>query len=228
MEWFIPIQRLEVGKIHVGGLVRGIKPLAPLAYMDGSLFLPNLNILLPVLRVSEYDSETGKLQLDVSDSLQTGSKLLALQETLLGAVFLKQQEWFGTNDWSLEHLHALFQPFLDRNTLHLYCPQQAAASGSGGAAANNERRNNHSFIEIWKDGVWHKGMQPGLLTKGSLCRIALRLQGISFQNHAVSGKWTGRFRIQHRIVSILHVPAAALKSSAAELKYLLPLDSKRY
>jgi hypothetical protein len=194
MEWLLPIQKMEVAKVHIGGLNRGIKLMAPLAYMDGSFCMPHLNLLLPPLTVKEYDPHTGKLLIQISDSLLTSSKLLALQETLLGAVYLQQRNWFSTSFRTPDEIRTYFQPFLDRDVLHLYCPmivQEKKAPGAG-------------QIEIWKQNIWHKGVKPGLLQKGDFVRIALRLQGLSFQSQNGTSEWTGRFRIQHKIISILH------------------------
>ena len=60
MEWSVPIQKLEVSKVHVGPLQKSPKPLTPLAYMDGPFILQNLNILLPPLAVQLYDEQSGK------------------------------------------------------------------------------------------------------------------------------------------------------------------------
>lgn len=42
----------------------------------------------------------------------------------------------------------------------------------------------------------------GLVT-GAHVRIACKIQGVSFHKHPVTGVWTGKFRLQHRIQSIL-------------------------
>jgi hypothetical protein len=194
MEWLLPLQKMEVGKVHVGNLNRGTKLMAPLAYMDGSFSMPHLSILLPPLPVKEYDPNTGKLLIQLSDSLMTSSKLLALQETLLGAVYLQQRNWFSQSQRSPEEIRSFFQPFLDRDILHLYCP----------VVVQDKKTPGGNQIEIWKKNVWHKGVRPGLLQKGDVIRIALRLQGLSFQSQNGLTEWTGRFRIQHKIISILH------------------------
>jgi len=51
MEWCVPLQKLELGKIHHGGLVTRVnrekKPMVPLSYIDGQVTMPVLTILLP-------------------------------------------------------------------------------------------------------------------------------------------------------------------------------------
>lgn len=185
MEWTIPIQKVEVNKLHVGPLQKTMKPLTPLSYADGPIVFQNLNLLLPPLTVKDYDSSSGRLLLSLSDSPQTAAKLLALQETLLGTVFINQKLWFPGSSRSREQLQLCFQPFVENTCLHLYCPLQT-----------QEKRHS---ISIWKDGSWKRLTVAGLLQKGDSIRVALRLQGISYQIDAASGQWTGRFRVQHKI-----------------------------
>jgi hypothetical protein len=87
-------------------------------------------------------------------------------------------------------IQALFQPFLENDSLHLYCPLQT-----------QEKRHS---LHIWKEGEWKRLVVAGLIQKGDSVRVALRLQGISFQLHPTSLSWTGRFRVQHRIFSLYH------------------------
>jgi hypothetical protein len=176
---------VEVSKLHVGPLQKTMKPLTPLSYADGPIVFQNLNLLLPPLTVKDYDSASGRLLLSLSDSPQTASKLLALQESLLGTVFANQKLWFPGSNRSKEQLQLCFQPFVENTSLHLYCPLQT-----------QEKRHS---ISIWKDGSWKRLTVAGLLQKGDSIRVALRLQGISYQIDAASGVWTGRFRVQHKI-----------------------------
>ena len=191
MEWSIPIQKLEVSNIKTGLLQKSLKPLTPLSYIDGPFSLQHLNILLPPLTIKEYDVQTGKLVLNLQDSLQTYQKLSALQDTLLQAVFQNQRQWFSESSRSREQIHAFFQPFLENTNLHLYCPVQS-----------QEKKH---FLHVWKQGSWNVLSSPGVcIEKGDTIRVALRLQGISYQMNQSSGTWTGRFRVQHRIFSIYH------------------------
>ena len=190
MEWSIPIQKLEVGKVTTGALQRNTKPLTPLSYKDGAFDLQHLNILLPPLSVKEYDIQTGKLILNLSDNLQTSAKLSALQETLLSTVYHQQRLWFGDSNRSREQIQTFFQPFLEQALLHLYCPLQT-----------QEKKH---FLNIWKGGKWQRLLAPDLIQKGDIIRVGLRMQGISFQMNPTTNVWTGRFRVQHRIFCIYH------------------------
>jgi hypothetical protein len=188
MEWCVPLQKLEVAKIKPGALQTIHKPLTPLSYSDGPFSLQHLNVLLPPLSIKEYDTQTGKLVLTLSDS--TLAKVSALQETLLGMVFQNQKLWFPDSNRSYEQIQMLFQPFVESNGLHLYCPLQT--------------QEKKFFFYAWKDGAWTKLTSPGILQKGDFIRVALRIQGISYQMNQTSGSWTGRFRIQHRILCMYH------------------------
>lgn len=192
MEWTIPIQKLEVTKIRVDPLQKNMKPLTPLSYADGPIVFQNLNLLLPPLKIYDYDSTTGKLLLSLSDSSATAAKLLALQESFLSAVYANQRTWFPESNRTKEQIQRLFQSFVENTLLHLYCPLQV-----------QEKRH---MISIWRDGEWKRLSSPGLLQKGDSIRVALRLQGISYQLDTASGIWTGRFRVQHKIICIYHCP----------------------
>ena len=63
--------------------MNGVKPLAPLYYMDGETHFPSLSILLPALVVKIYEPNTGKLVLSLRDSAASTNKLQALQASLL-------------------------------------------------------------------------------------------------------------------------------------------------
>lgn len=185
IEWTIPIQKLEVNKIQVGSLQKTQKPLTPLSYSDGPIVFQNLNILLPPLTIKEYDSTTGKLVLSLTDTAATAAKLLALQDSLLNTVYSNQKNWFPESVRTREQIQTYFQSFVENTLLHLYCPLQT-----------QEKRHT---IYIWHSNEWKKLTSAGLLQKGQSIRVALRLQGISYQMNPTSGLWTGRFRVQHKI-----------------------------
>lgn len=192
MEWTIPIQKLEVTKIHVGPLQKSLKPLTPLSYTDGPIVFHNLNLLLPPLLVKDYDAGTGKLLLQLSDAPATAAKLHALQDTLLTAVYTNQKVWFPESARTRDQIQQFFQPFIEHTTLHLYCPLQT-----------QEKRHT---IHIWRDDAWKKLTTTGLLQKGESIRVALRLQGISYQVDPTTDTWTGKFRVQHKLSCIYICP----------------------
>jgi hypothetical protein len=188
MEWTIPLQRLEVSKVNVGTVRYGDKPMAPLAYFDGPIHMPSMNILLPPLVVKEYEPHTGRLRLSLENMTQTSQKLSALQDTLLSLVFSKQSSWFPGSRRTAEELRSLFQPFVESQSLHLYCPSNLTGS---------------SGISFW-NGSWKRGVDPHSIQKGDVLRVGFRIQGISFQQNQLQDLWTGRFRLQHKILYIFH------------------------
>ena len=106
MEWAIPLQKLEVGKIQIAKLQDYEKSIVPLGYFDGTYTFPFLNILLPTLTVEQFEPSNGKLILRVDTQ---EAKLLALQSSLLNAVYIQQTSWFPDTNFSLEELKALFK-----------------------------------------------------------------------------------------------------------------------
>ena len=122
MEWAVPLQKIDVNKINVGQIRYGEKPLAPLAYYDGPIHLPSVNILLPALLVKDYDPQTGRLKLAIQDKSDVLHILSSIQETLLKIVFQKQTEWFPGSRKTSEELHVFFQPFVENSIINLYCP----------------------------------------------------------------------------------------------------------
>lgn len=195
MEWCIPLQKLEVGKIQLGKLMnrpaREKKPVAPLAYIDGQVTMPVLTILLPHLTIDSYNPINGRLELQIDSSWISG-KLMAIQTTLLEAICVHQSSWFGANHFSQEEILRFFQPMIENGKLHLYCPSTL-----------QEKKKGQTGIRIWKEGNWIEGVRPGFLVQGQRVRVALQIQGISLQLGVDSNEWTGRSRLQHRILGIL-------------------------
>jgi hypothetical protein len=191
MEWTIPLQKLEVSKVNVGAFLHGTKPLVPLAYIDGQIQFPSLNILLPPLTVKCYDPQTGKLDVSLKESPAALQKLLALQKTLFQLVVNQQNNWFGRQSKSQEDLSSLFQPMIENDILHLYCP-----------VTIQEKRTGAECILVYTSKTHTKGVRPGHIQPGNTIRVAFRLQGISFHNNPLNGQWSGKFRFQHKILGI--------------------------
>ena len=118
MEWSIPLQKLEVGKVQIGEIQHNEKSLVPLAYFDGQNNFSNLNIFLPKLKVEEFDENSGKLVISLSDNKTCDAKLNALQSTLLGAVFIQQRIWFPDTFYIHESLNNSFKPIVSNGLLN--------------------------------------------------------------------------------------------------------------
>jgi hypothetical protein len=156
-----------------------------------------VNILLPPLLVKDYDPQTGRLKLSIQDNTAVLHTLSSLQETLLKIVFQKQSEWFPGSRKTSEELHVFFQPFVENNIINLYCPSAVTGNIS---------------IPIWKDKGWSKGVTVGSIVKGDMIRVGLRIQGISFQHNLEADIWTGRFRLQHKILQVFCCPKATMSA----------------
>lgn len=193
MEWAIPLQKLEVSKVLVGKIIQGQKPLVPLSYADGQIHFPSLSLLLPHATVKFYDPQTGRLDISLLSDTQSMQKFRSLQNTILSAVNNQQFAWFGQEYRSLEQLQKLFQPMIENDILHLYCP-----------LAIQEKRTNggESIVVFYNETPLLQGMKPPHLKTGDTVRIALRIQGISFHTHPSYGQWTGKLRLQHKIVAL--------------------------
>jgi hypothetical protein len=209
MEWCVPLQKLELNKISVGSLITRVnrekKPMVPLSYVDGQVTMPVLTILLPHLIIDSYNPANGRLELAMMTNW-IASKLTAIQTSLLEVICASQVAWFGTSKFSREEVYRLFQPMVEGNKLHLYCPSTL-----------QEKRKGMNGIRIWRDGVWVEDVQPGVLTRGQIVRVTLQIQGMSLQMGVNDTSWTGRARLQHRILGILvqapRTPECLIQSS---------------
>lgn len=194
MEWALPLQKLELSKIRLGSLSsrpnREKKPMIPLAYVDGQMTMPVLTMLLPHMTVESYNSANGRLVLEF-DGAWVSTKLNSIQTSLLTAIFNSQMSWFGTKQFSYQDICSLFQPMIDGNKLHLYCPSTIV-----------EKRKGAGVIKLWKDDGWVEGVRPGLLAQGQRVRVGIQLQGISLQLGTNDNSWTGRSRLQHKVLCI--------------------------
>lgn len=194
MEWAIPLQKLEVGKVNIGNIINGAKPLVPLSYIDGQIQFPTLTLILPPLIIKSYEEKSGKLDISLRENSHVNHKLQALQNTLFTVVFSQQRIWFPNQNKDLAELQRLFQPLLDSDILHLYCP------------ILDEKRNTNEKIQIFRseNGTVkrYEGMKENLLKPGDTVRVALRIQGLSFHNNPVTNQWSGKFRLQHRILAL--------------------------
>jgi hypothetical protein len=212
MEWCVPLQKLEVTKIVLGNLQtrphRETKPIAPLGYIDGAMVMPVLTVLLPHLVVDSYNSADGRLDL-LLDSPQSIGKLTSIQSGLITSLTNSQHSWFGAKKYSQSEINDFFQPMIEGNKLHLYCPSTLV-----------EKRKGTGVIKIWKEGSWIEGVRPGLFTPGQRIRVALQIQGISLQLTGDS-VWTGRSRLQHRILGIFLQSPKPITASSEVPKHSL-------
>lgn len=186
----MPTQNLDISKVRISDIIKSIKPMAALSYNNTDIICPSLSILLPHLVVKSYDTETGKLALSLNGNASLSSKLIALQTLMLQTTYSKYRTWFaGEKERTYEELTGLFQPLISHGSLNLYCPLNTSAP--------------YNDINVFSGGKWISNMSAStMFTPGRQVRIAVRLQGISFHQHPVTRVWTGKSRIQHRILAI--------------------------
>ena len=189
MEWTIPIQTLDTSKVCISNLTKGQKPMAAFSYTDGELQFHSLSVLLPSLIVKSYDTETGKLALSLSGHQAVLNKLTDLQKIILDTTKANYRSWFsGESERSYHDIVSAFQHIVSNGAVHLYCPLV----------------NTGSFneIQVYSGGSWSRGCSSNLFTPGKQLRIAVRFQGISFHQHHITKVWTGKSRVQHRILAM--------------------------
>jgi hypothetical protein len=189
MEWAIPLQILEIQKIQIGSPVQGYKYISPMGYSDGDVNFNTLCIILPMMTVKSYDAATGRLQMSIQGA--NAAKLIAFQELFINTVVAQQRTWFpNAKACDKDAMKEGFQPFVDRGILHLYCPSSAV----GGSNAIHTYR-----AKTWTNGI----VSPTIFVPGKPLRLAIKIQGLSFHQHAITNMWTGKFRLQHRILAIM-------------------------
>ena len=192
MEWLIPVPELHIDQVQIGNITHTAKPLIPLSYKEEDHMFPSLSILLPSLKIKSFDPLTGHFVISLVENPSTLAKLQGLQDMLLAHIKSKYTSWFPNQRLNIKKIVDIktgFQPLIYGNELHLYCPIPAQIAQS---------------VPFYSKGTWSStGIQTGLLTPGSKIRIVLRIQGISFHIHQTTGQWTGKFRIQHKLLALL-------------------------
>jgi hypothetical protein len=191
MEWQLPIQKVEIGNIHIGSPWSreqrrdlATKPMAPLSYFGTQFRLPFVTLLFPPLPIVEYNPVTGKLILDMSETNLACIKLSTFQETLVNAIVYHQHGWFKS-EFKKEDVKGGFQPILENTYIHLHV-------GSQGRANN---------VPLYRDGKWSSSFSTEDLKMGTRVRVAVKIHGVSFLMNGET--WSGRCRLQHRIQGIL-------------------------
>jgi hypothetical protein len=156
------------------------------------------------LTVLEYNSHTGKLTLDMSETSLACIKLHTLQDTLVGAIVYHQHGWFKT-DFTTQEVKAGFQPIFQNNSLLLHCPLGGSVTSQG--SRDGVRTHTTTRVPVYDAGTGWRDLQEDDLHPGKRIRIAVKFHGISFLNRGGDGTdgkvWSGKCRIQHRIQGIV-------------------------
>lgn len=202
IELCLPVQAMEVGKVHLFPLKimpnrnpkPGVenRPIAPLSYVDSSITLPCLSLLLPLLKITRWDPSTGRLDLDLSSYNNVLTKLNTLQEYIISTVYMQQISWLGRSDLDHDTVRSLLQPLVTNNTLTLFLHGPNPALKPAGRAW------------IFSDDTWIRGSKSSTFLVGQNVRICVRLHGLCLIPHKASN--IPKFRIQHQVISAIIAP----------------------
>ena len=118
----IPYQTFETENVHLTPFQydRYGKNIAQLSYKDNSIDFQDISILSPPLKVLQYQPESSRLRLDVSEHAHFQTKMQTLQDHLIGTFFMHQQSFLNISHQSLEYIRHLFYFLLDESVLYLY------------------------------------------------------------------------------------------------------------
>jgi hypothetical protein len=198
-EMFLPLQALEMGKIQIeepkASKGPGVpqyaadRPIAALSYRSTIFTMPCLSILTTFLKVHNWDSITGRLDLETDIDSLTANKYNALQETIFNFLQNNPQWFINTGIKKFEELKSNFQPIISGNIISIYLH------------GHNPERKQTGRVWIWRTGTWQKGASVSSFKKGQQIRVAIRFQGICF---LPTNNGKTRFRLQHQIVAIFH------------------------
>jgi hypothetical protein len=188
MDFAIPAQLLEVGNVHMKPFQQkgSYPPLAGLQYTAPNVTLKHFTLLTPPLIIQEWNGQRGRLRLDCDKQMQFKTKFLALQEYLIGTLFVNQQIFLSRKDLSHETIHNCFKPLFLDGILSCFI-------------------SIHHLFPLYNDGkrVPIEEFETALKA-GREIRLILQLTGIS---QLPSNPEPYSFRIQHQILGAYLLPA---------------------
>lgn len=177
----IPYQGLEVSNIHLTPFTQDKygKSIARLSYKDNSIDFHDVSILTPPLKIIDYNAESSRLRIDLSDQYNFQVKLNTLQEYLISTFYIHQQSFLSISNQTHEYIRSLFHFLLNEYILCLYIfPTSLVKKADGTTCKVSE------------------------LKPGSLIRCVVRLQGVS----QITNKYGLRLRLQHSVPSLWLLP----------------------
>ena len=181
----IPYQAFEIGNIHLTPFQvdRYGKTIARLAYKDSSLDFHDVSILSPPLTILDYNPDTSRLRLDLSEHFAFQVKINTLHEYLISTFFIHQQTLLLRSDLSYDTIRRLFYFLLDGYVLSLFI---------------------YPTVVVKKEN----GMNCRVcdLKRGDVIRCVIRIQGIS--QMFTHGEM--RLRLHHSVPAIWFLSASTL------------------
>ena len=176
----IPFQALEIGNIHLTPFQADKygKAIARLSYKDPSIDFQDVSILSPPIKIIDYNPESSRLRIDLSEQFNFQVKLNTLQEYMVSTFYVHQQSFLNQKNESADNIRQLFHFLLENSTLSLYIFPTSLV-----------KKNDNTTCKV-------SDLQPG-----DIIRCIIRLQGIS----QVRSKYGTRLRLQHSIPSIWQI-----------------------
>jgi hypothetical protein len=179
----IPYQVFEIGHIHVAPfqIDRFGKTIARLCYKDNSIDFQDVSILSPPLRIIDYNADTSRLRLDLSEHPLFHIKMHTLHEYLINTFYTHQQSFLNLMNRSYDAIRHLFYFLLDGTTLSLFIyPTVFVKTNTGQTCRISE------------------------LKAGDSIRCVIRLQGVSQLFH----RDELRLRLHHSVPSVWKLSSA--------------------
>ena len=118
----IPYQTFDIHHVYLSPfqLDKYGKWMAQLSYKDHSIDLNDVCLLTPLLRVIDYQPETSRLRLDVSDHYHFQVKLNTLYEYLITTFYVHQQGFLHMKHKTMDAIRQMFYFLVDGPVLSLY------------------------------------------------------------------------------------------------------------
>ncbi len=189
MDFAIPSQLLEIGNIHMRPFQQkgSYPPLAPLQYTSQNITLKHFTLLTPPLKIEEWNAAKGRLRLNCTAHMQFKTKFYAIQEYLIGTLFVHQQMFLGRKDLSHDTVHECFKPLFADGTLSCFI-------------------SLYHLFPLYDGGnrVAPEEFESALRT-GREMRLLLQLTGVSQVNNRTNSL-PFSFRIQHQILGAYLLP----------------------
>ena len=179
----IPYQVFEIGHIHVAPfqIDRFGKTIARLCYKDNSIDFQDVSILSPPLRIIDYNADTSRLRLDLSEHPLFHIKMHTLHEYLINTFYTHQQSFLNLMNRSYDAIRHLFYFLLDGTTLSLFIyPTVFVKTNTGQTCRISE------------------------LKAGDSIRCVIRLQGVSQLFH----RDELRLRLHHSVPAVWKLSSA--------------------
>lgn len=170
----IPYQAFEVDHVYLTPfqMDKNGKWMAQLSYKDAAIEFQDVCILSPPLRVLDYDPQTSRLRLDLTNHTMFHVKLNMFYEYLMSTFYLHQEGFLQIKHQTMEDIRQMFYSLVEGSRLSVYIyPTTMVRQADGRACRMSEVR------------------------VGDMLRCVIRFQGVSQLAHREGRK----LRLHHSI-----------------------------